>query len=38
MRRIMMIAMLALSFFAASQTTTAHDPLPECDPNCPWVR
>lgn len=38
MRKVIMIAMLAFSFFAASQATNANDPLPECDPNCPWVR
>jgi hypothetical protein len=35
MRRLLMIAMLALSFFAATQGSRAEDPIPTCHP-CPW--
>lgn len=34
-RKAFMIALLALSFFAASKSTYAEDPIPECLP-CPW--
>jgi hypothetical protein len=36
-RKALMVALLALSFFATSRTTVADDPFPECNP-CPWVR
>ena len=36
-RKVFMIAMLAVSFFAASPATQANDPLPECMP-CPWQK
>ncbi len=36
-RKALMVALLALSFFATSRTTVAEDPAPECNP-CPWVR
>ena len=39
MRKIMMMAILALSFFAAAGAQQVRpDPLPDCEPNCPWVR
>ena len=36
-RKALMVAMLALSFFATSHSTQANDPLPECMP-CPWQK
>jgi len=36
-KRILYIMLLAISFFAASTATRAHDPWPECDP-CPFVK
>jgi hypothetical protein len=38
MRKLIMIAMLAFTLFAAAQpghSVRPNDPLPECDP-CPW--
>ncbi len=35
MRRLIMIAMLAMSFFAATSGSRADEPIPGCDP-CPW--
>jgi hypothetical protein len=37
MKRLLMLALLALSFMGAAQTGTNIAPIPECDP-CPWVR
>jgi len=37
LRKVMMIAALAVSFFAATSGSRAQDPIPECNP-CPWVR
>jgi hypothetical protein len=37
MRKLFMLAIMALSFFAATSGTQAQDPFPECNP-CPWVR
>jgi hypothetical protein len=37
MRKLMLLALLALSFFAAPNFTQASDPIPECDP-CPWYK
>ena len=37
LRKVMMIAALAVSFFAATSVCRAQDPIPECNP-CPWVR
>ncbi len=36
-RKLMLVAMLALSFFAASSGVRAEDPIPECLP-CPWQK
>jgi hypothetical protein len=36
MKRLLLLAMLALSFLGAASTNIVA-PLPECDP-CPWVR
>jgi len=37
LKRILFIAVMALSFFAVSTQSQAHDPFPECWP-CPFVR
>jgi hypothetical protein len=37
MKRLLLLAMLALSFLGAASTSNIVAPLPECDP-CPWVR
>jgi len=36
-KKIVYITVLAISFFAASTQSRAHDPWPECWP-CPFVR
>jgi hypothetical protein len=36
MKRLMMLAILALSFLGAANTANVL-PMPECD-DCPWVR
>jgi hypothetical protein len=36
-KKIFAVALLALAFAAASGTSSAHDPYPECHP-CPFVR
>ncbi len=35
LRKIMMLAALALSLFTATAGSFAQDPIPECNP-CPW--
>lgn len=35
LRKIMLLAVMAVSFFAATAGSYAQDPIPECDP-CPW--
>ncbi len=35
LRKIMMLAALALTFFTATAGSFAQDPIPECNP-CPW--
>ena len=35
MRKLFMIAFMALSFFATVQGSRADDPIPTCRP-CPW--
>ncbi len=37
MRKLMIIATLALSFLASVATSTAANP-PDCGSQCPWVR
>jgi hypothetical protein len=37
MKKIMILAFLALSLFAKGTTNKNGNPLPTCDP-CPWVR
>jgi hypothetical protein len=37
MKKLTIIAFIALSLFAARPTTQAENPIPTCDP-CPWVR
>ena len=37
MKRLLMLAILAISFLGAAHTSNVSTPLPECDP-CPWVR
>jgi len=36
-KKILFMAVMAISFFAASNRTQAHDPIPECWP-CPFVK
>jgi hypothetical protein len=40
MRKLFMILTLAVSFLAVSGVASSGVPggVPECDPNCPWVR
>ena len=40
MRRFFMILTLAASYFAVAGLANVNTPgpIPECDPNCPWVR
>jgi hypothetical protein len=37
LRKLLLVAALALQFFAISTLSQAHDPFPECWP-CPFVR
>jgi len=37
MKRLLLLAMLALSIMSAARTTNVETPLPECDP-CPEIR
>ncbi len=37
LRKAIMLTMLAFSFLAASPSTVANDPIPECLP-CPWSK
>ena len=37
MKRLMLLALLALSFLGAAHTSNIQTPYPECDP-CPFVR
>jgi hypothetical protein len=36
-KKILFMAAMAISFFAASNQSSAHDPFPECNP-CPFVK
>jgi len=37
LKKLIVLAVLALQFLAISAVTLAHDPIPECWP-CPFVR
>jgi hypothetical protein len=37
LKKILFMAAMAISFFAASNQTKAYDPVPECWP-CPFVK
>ncbi len=37
MKKLTILAFIALSLFAARVTNKAENPFPACDP-CPWVR
>jgi hypothetical protein len=37
MKRIVMLALLAVTFLAANPVRKTQNPAPTCDP-CPWVR
>jgi len=37
MKKLTILAFIALSLFATATTNKAENPLPMCDP-CPWVR
>lgn len=37
MKKIVMLALLAVTFLAATPSRKSQNPAPQCDP-CPWVR
>jgi hypothetical protein len=37
MKKVMLLAFIALSLFAAKTVNKSDNPFPTCDP-CPWVR
>jgi hypothetical protein len=37
MKKLVLLALIAFSFLASSNTSRAEGPIPTCSP-CPWVR